>query len=541
MWLAVTIVFIGLRLLPGDPIEAQFGQSGLSSAVIEARRAELGYDQPILIQYTQYISNLLSGDFGVSLISNQSIQEVLAQRLPSTIELGLSALVVAVIVGLSLGILSSIETPLYLPEIAQFLMQLALSVPIYWTATLVIFVITTRFGTSRLLIPAIVLGFHSAGGIARLVQSNLQEIRQASHVVTAYSKGLPYRLILKDHILRVGLLPIVTVIGLEAGFLLSGTVITEQVFNRNGIGKLLLEATLSQDYAVVQALVIVIAFIYTLFNQFTNVLHRLIDPPNCADNLMSFQRRFTIFFIFLLIIFLLAMRHDPLTTQPDEILLAPSIGHLLGTDHLGRDVFSRLIFGGIRTVGMGIGAVLITTIIGTLLGVLMTLNNHFDHVLRILLNSLLAFPSLITAFIVLTIIGRGIFAVAIGVGFALLPLYAFVVRSKLIEISSQHFVEVSYALGASRWHVYRKHLLPNSRQTLFSYAGVMFAYSLLNGAGLSFLGLGDDPSLPEWGVMLAEGRFAFRQAPWVALAPGICLSGLVFIVNRLVDRLNRFE
>ncbi len=278
LWLAITIVFIGLRLLPGDPIEAQFAQSGALPEIIDGRRAQLGYDQPIFIQYTHYLSNLLRGDFGVSLISNQPIQDILVQRLPSTVELGISALLIATVAGLSLGILSTIETRFYLSQISQFLIQLALSVPIYWTATLVIFMIATRFGTSRLLVPAILLGFHSAGGVARLVQNNLQEIQQAPHVMTAYSKGLPYRYILRDHILRVGLLPIVTVIALEAGFLLSGTVITEQVFNRNGIGKLLLEATLAQDYPVVQALVIVIAFIYTAFNQLANLLHRRIDP-----------------------------------------------------------------------------------------------------------------------------------------------------------------------------------------------------------------------------------------------------------------------
>ncbi len=256
---------------------------------------------------------------------------------------------------------------------------------------------------------------------------------------------------------------------------------------------------------------------------------------------MFLKGRFSVLLIFLLIALFLAMRHDPLTTRSDRILLAPNSDHLLGTDHLGRDVLSRLVYGGVRTIGMATGAVLIATVIGMFLGVVMILNQHLDRILRILLNSLLAFPSLITAFIVLTIIGRGIASVAVGVGIALIPLYAFVVRSRLIGVMSQHFVEVANGLGASRWHVYRFHLLPNSRQTLLSYASVLFAYSLLNGAGLSFLGLGDDPSLPEWGVMLAEGRFAFRQAPWVALAPGICLSGLVLVVNRLVDRINRFE
>ena len=278
MWLAVTLAFVGLRFLPGDPIEAQFAQSGADPEIIETRRAELGYNQPLHLQYTQYISNILRGDFGISLQSNQPIQSIIAQRLPSTIELGLSALSVAVIVGIGLGILSTIEARFYVSRVAQFLVQLILSVPIYWTATIVIFVITPRIGVSRLLIPAVILGCHSAGGIARLVQTNLQTIQDLPHVTTAHSKGLPNWLILKDHVLRVGLLSIITVIALEAGFLLSGTVITEQVFNRNGIGKLLIEATLSQDYPVVQGLVIVIAFIYTSFNQLSYFIQRIIDP-----------------------------------------------------------------------------------------------------------------------------------------------------------------------------------------------------------------------------------------------------------------------
>ena len=254
-----------------------------------------------------------------------------------------------------------------------------------------------------------------------------------------------------------------------------------------------------------------------------------------------FPSSFRYLIVLLILFFTALLLQDPLTTRPEQSFAIPNSNHLFGTDHLGRDVLSRLVFGGFRTIGMAIGAVIIATTFGTLIGILMSLHPIAEYILRIVLNSLLAFPSLITAFIIIAILGRGMIGVATSVGIALIPLYAFIVHSRLIAVHSEHFVEVAYSLGASKWHIYRTHLLPNSRQTLLSYAGVMFAYSLLNGAGLSFLGLGDDPSLPEWGVMLAEGRFAFRQALWVALMPGLCLTGLVFLVNRLVDRLNRFE
>lgn len=282
LWLATTLAFIGLRIIPGNAIEAQLLQSGADETVIQHRREALGLDLPIGIQYGQYLVNVLHGDFGYSLISGQPVSKLIADQLTPTLSLAVPAWFLSSVLGIGLGVLGGIESRPVLRQLAQTVTTLTLSTPIYWSGTLLIFASGSLLSSSSMLpnwlLPAILLGLHTSGAVARIVQATMQSTYQADFVRTARAKGLSEKTIIWRHILRVSLIPAVPTIGLQLGFLLGGAVITESLFARPGLGQLLLTSTLQQDYPVVQGLVILSAGVYAFVNGAASTVSQWLDP-----------------------------------------------------------------------------------------------------------------------------------------------------------------------------------------------------------------------------------------------------------------------
>ena len=285
IWLTATLTFFTLRVLPGDAIYTQLAQGGASLADIEETQAQMGLDAPVTVQYFRFITGLVRGDLGDSLLSQYPVNEMIKERFQPTALLAVSTIVIAAIAGIGLGIAGAFDSIFSL--FARFLITLSISTPIYWTGTLAIVVFSAQLhwfpstGTGRLehlILPVGVLAFHTMGGIARVVQVNVIEVRHMAFVWVARSKGLPERVIILRHILRVGLLPAITVIALQTGFLLSGTVITESLFVRPGIGRLLLDSVIKQDYPIVQGIVILSAILYITLNTLADIVQRFIDP-----------------------------------------------------------------------------------------------------------------------------------------------------------------------------------------------------------------------------------------------------------------------
>ncbi len=290
-WLAMTLAFVALRWAPGDAVDATLGRGGASDAAIAAQREALGFNDPVWRQYLDYLGGALRGDWGESLISGQPVTEQIGQNLGPTATLALAALAWAGLLGVMLGVVAGTVGPRPLRYGAETVASLALSMPVYWTATLAIYLFTVELdvlpgvggtGPRHLLLPAGVLGFHTAGGIAQVTASAVREARAGDFVRTARAKGLPEPDVL-DHVLRVGLLPVVAVIALQLGFLLGGTVITETIFVRRGLGRVLLEAISSRDYPVIQGVVALSALVYSLINALADVLYGLLDPRVAAD------------------------------------------------------------------------------------------------------------------------------------------------------------------------------------------------------------------------------------------------------------------
>jgi peptide/nickel transport system permease protein len=225
--------------------------------------------------------------------------------------------------------------------------------------------------------------------------------------------------------------------------------------------------------------------------------------------------------------------YDPMQTDPPDQFQPPNAQHPLGTDLLGRDVLSRAFYGGQHTLVIAALATGIAVVPGVLLGL------WRSRLLGVLINAVLAFPSLLLALVMMTLLGQGAFALALAIGITQIAPCARVTRAAVISVSTQRYIEAANSLGAARWRVMFRHILPNILPTLLAYTGVIFAYSILNSAALSFLGLGGEPGIPDWGVMLYEGRQAFRAAPWIAAAPGLGITLTVMLINRAADRITR--
>lgn len=278
LWLAATLCFLALRILPGDAIEAQFAAAANPTAAAMKREA-LGLDEPLPLQYARYMVGLLRGDAGVSLYSGQTVTEMILQRFPVTAELAVWSMLIAVSLGLFAGVTGGMAFG-WLTTLVNMTVNLLFSIPVYWTATAVLFVIGVRVGgvQGNVVLPALVVGLHTSAAIARVTRSGIEETAHEDFIRTARSKGLPERMVLFRHILRASIAPVITVIALQTGILFSGAIITESIFQRTGMGLLLLDAVLARDYPVVQGVVIVMAAIYLAVNGLADTAARLLDP-----------------------------------------------------------------------------------------------------------------------------------------------------------------------------------------------------------------------------------------------------------------------
>lgn len=290
------IVFLAVRLLPGDVIDAM---AGGQVAVDEARRQlmieRLGLADPLPIQYIHWLRDVFSGDFGVSLRNAQPLREVFLRALPVTLELGILAGIIASTIGIPLGMLSALKPNSFLDFSARLLGLIGLSFPNFWLATLLILItsLTLRWipglnwipiwedplgNLKQMVIPALVLSFQLMAIAMRMTRAAMLEVLRQDYVRTAYAKGLKQKKVLTRHALKNALIPIITIVGVQLGYLLSGSVIIEQIFGLPGIGWFFLQGLLDRDYPVVQIMALFMVSVFVLINFVTDLVYGYIDP-----------------------------------------------------------------------------------------------------------------------------------------------------------------------------------------------------------------------------------------------------------------------
>jgi len=286
LFVATTLAFLVLQLIPGDPVNLMLGGVPTSLELRENLRKKLGLDQPLHTQYVTFITRAVRGDLGISFRTRQPVVEVIKQQLPSTLELAAGGMLIGVSFGMALGILAGIRPNSVIDTITMLIAIIGISIPGYWTAMLLIFIFGLKLGwvpivgsgLPALILPSIVVGSFAVGDIARLVRSSIVEVRNEDYIRTARAKGLPERRVILRHALRNAMIPVVTLIGLQLGLFVGGGVITETVFARQGIGKLLVDAILEKDYPIVQAIILMITSAYVFANFFVDVLYSVLDP-----------------------------------------------------------------------------------------------------------------------------------------------------------------------------------------------------------------------------------------------------------------------
>lgn len=281
-------VFSIMHLLPGDPATLILqGQNATTPEQVARLRVQLGLNDPVYVQYGRFITGALQGDLGRSVQYQRAVMGLILQKLPRTAELTVGALLIAVAMGMSLGIMAGVWQNSWVDNLSIALSTVGLTMPIFYIGLLLILVFSVRLawfpvtgGTElhRLVLPSLTLGFVSAGIIARLVRANLLEVLRQDYITSARSKGLAEPFVIVRHALRNMLIPVVTIVGLQIGGLLSGSVITETVFNRPGIGRLAVEAILWKDFPLAQGTILFTATTYLFVNLLVDISYAWLDP-----------------------------------------------------------------------------------------------------------------------------------------------------------------------------------------------------------------------------------------------------------------------
>ena len=287
VFLVTVGVFLMLHLTPGDPAEVFLGDKRSTPELLEKVRGDMGLNRPLHIQYLSYMGNALRGDLGRSLQTNVPVMEQILNRLPWTIELAAAALLLAATVGVSVGVIAALYHNTIVDTLAMALALVGISMPVYWSSLLLILLFAVQLrllpaigqgGLERLILPATALALVSAGSLARMVRSSMLEVLNQDFVLTARSKGITERLVVIRHVMRNALIPVVTILGLMLGNLLSGAVITETIFARLGIGQKYVEAVLQKDFTMVQGTTLFIALMYVLVNIVVDMIYAFVDP-----------------------------------------------------------------------------------------------------------------------------------------------------------------------------------------------------------------------------------------------------------------------
>ncbi len=283
----LVIVFLMVHLVPGDPAQVLFGDAPVPKAQVEEVRHALGLDQPLPFQLARYLHGAARGDLGRSLKTDRPVASDLARAIPSTAELAIAAMALAVAGGVFFGIVSASSRNTWLDSGVSILALLGISFPTFWTGLLLIwlfsvrlewFPITGQHSLRHLVLPAVTLGWYAGAILARLVRSGMLEVLGQDYIRTAWAKGVTKRRILAWHALRNGLIPVITVASVQFGTLLGGAVVVETVFARDGVGRMLVLAILQKDFPEVQGAVLILALAYSFSNLLADLFYGFIDP-----------------------------------------------------------------------------------------------------------------------------------------------------------------------------------------------------------------------------------------------------------------------
>lgn len=283
---ATLIVFLLMSVAQGDPARTLLGAE-VSQEAVDALREEMGLNDPLLVQYGRYILGVCRGDLGTSYKSQAPCSEEILARFPNTVKLAVAALLLTIIIALPLGVIAAIKQNTFFDGFCMVVSMLGMSMPIFWLGLLLMLLFALRLGWfpvsgadgfKALVLPSVSLAFQSMASVARTTRSSMLEVVRQDYIRTARAKGLPERTVIVKHAVRNGLVPTVTVIGIQLGHLLGGSVLVETVFAWPGIGRLMIQSIQSRDIPMVEGCIILFALIYALVNLLVDLIYAAVDP-----------------------------------------------------------------------------------------------------------------------------------------------------------------------------------------------------------------------------------------------------------------------
>jgi peptide/nickel transport system permease protein len=287
LWGVTLVTFILMHVVPGDPAKVLLGKLSGNEVLVTKLRHQLGLDKPLVVQYFEFVKGVLRGDLGNSYKFKASVMSLILERMPATIKLTFGALIIGLLIGLSSGIISAVRRYSIWDTFSMLFAFIGVSMPVFWLAMLLQLLFAVKLGWFHvsgfeglrdLVLPSVTLGLIYSASIARMTRSSILEVIRMDYVRTARAKGAPERIVFFRHVFRNALIPIVTMIGMQFGGLLTGAALTETVFQIPGVGKLLINSTLDLDYPMIQGGVMFVAIIFVLVNLFVDVLYAYLDP-----------------------------------------------------------------------------------------------------------------------------------------------------------------------------------------------------------------------------------------------------------------------
>jgi ABC-type dipeptide/oligopeptide/nickel transport system permease component len=280
------LTFLLIHLVPGDPVEVMLGESASTADRMQLRE-DLGLNQPLINQFGSYIFKLSYGDLGSSIHTKTPIIELIKTRYPATLKLAALSLIIGLVIGVPLGIYAALKANHWQDFVVTIVSVRFSAMPAFWLGPMLMLVFAVWLGwlpvsgmesNSSIILPAVTLGFGLSAILTRMTRTSLLEVLNDDFIRTARAKGLSESAVIARHALRAALLPIITIVGLQMGSLLAGTVITETIFSWDGIGRLLVESIEKRDYPVTQACVLIVALSYILVNLLTDIIYKFADP-----------------------------------------------------------------------------------------------------------------------------------------------------------------------------------------------------------------------------------------------------------------------
>lgn len=287
IFVTTVLVTLLIHLVPGDPVQIMYAQSqGTTPEQLEAIRERLGLDDPIPVQYLSYLGRLLEGDLGQTIRGQQPVLDLLLERLPNTLALAGAAMAIAVAIGLPIGFLAAYRRGTWVDSTLMIGAIAGVSIPHFWLGLVLMFVFAVNLGwlpvagtgPGNLILPAVTLGLSNAAIVARMTRSSMIDVMSQDFVRTAHAKGLPKTMVLNAHVMRSGLVPVVTMMGLQFTYMMGGAIVVENIFAWNGIGRLAIDAIFQRDYPLIQGFILVFAITVVIVSLLIDLAYALLDP-----------------------------------------------------------------------------------------------------------------------------------------------------------------------------------------------------------------------------------------------------------------------